>query len=86
MTKDSGTECSIGKMELFHIEMSSSTQHFVPKTTHAVVLFFSCAKRIAFASMETVPVLEDRELKLGQLYLILVAKLASNTIDNSQNL
>ena len=84
MTKDSKTECSVGKMKLFHIETSSSKHHFVPTTTQAVVLFFSCTERIVFASMETEPAREDRELRPGQLYLIFVAKLASKTIDNSQ--
>ena len=84
MAKDSETECSTGKMKLFHIETSPSKQHFVPTTTQAVVLFFSCAKRIMFASMETEPAHEDRKLRPGELYLILVAKLASKTIDNSQ--
>ena len=86
MTKDSGTECFIGKMKLFHIETSSSKHHFLPTTTQAVVLFFSCAEIIAFASMETEPAREVRELRPGDLYLILVAKLASKTIDNSQKL
>ena len=86
MTKDSETECSVGKMKLFHIETSSSKHHFVPTATQAVVLFFSCTKRIVFASMETEPAREDRELRPGELYLIFVAKLALKTIDNSQKL
>ena len=84
MTKDSETECSVGKMKLFHIETSSSKYHFIPTTTQAVVLFFGCTKRTVFASMETEPAREDRELRPGELYLIFVAKLASKTIDNSQ--
>ena len=76
MTKDSGTECSIGKMKLFYIEMSSSKHHFVPTTTQAVMLFFGCTERIVFASMEIGPACEDRELRPGELYLIFVAKLA----------
>ena len=64
--------------------MSLDIEHLVPTTTQAVVLFFSCTKRIVFASMETEPAREDRELRPGELYLIFVAKLASKTIDNSQ--
>ena len=86
MTKDSETECSVGKMKLFHIETSSSKHHFVPTTTQAVVLFFSSTKRIVFASMETEPARKDRELRPGELYLILVAKIALKTIGNSQKL
>ena len=84
MKKYSETECSVGKMKLFHIETSSSKHHFVPTTTQAVVLFFGCTEIIVFASMETEPACEDRELRPGELYLIFVAKLASKTIDNSQ--
>ena len=85
MTEDSETEFSVGKIELLHIEMSPGIQHLVPTTTQAVVLFSSCAKRIAFAFMETAPAREDRKLRAGELHLILVAKLASKTINNSQN-
>ena len=33
MTEDSGTEFSVGKVELLHIEKSPGKQHLVPMTT-----------------------------------------------------
>ena len=84
MTKDSGTDCFVGKIKLFHIETSSTKHHLVPTTTQTVILFFNCTERFVFATMETEPAREDRELRPGELYLLFVAKLASKTIDNSQ--